>query len=101
MPTRICAVGFAGAGTSSPVRAANIRRASCTLFTSGPIVSKVGLSGATPAVDTLPTVGLNPTTPHKADGILIDPPVSDPIATGTSPAATATADPLLEPPGTR
>ncbi len=31
----------------------------------------------------------------------IDPPVSEPIAAGARPAATATADPLLEPPATR
>src|SRR5512132_3520286 len=31
----------------------------------------------------------------------IEPPVSEPIAAGTSPAATATAEPLDEPPGTR
>src|SRR5262245_7596517 len=30
-----------------------------------------------------------------------DPPVSEPIAAGASPAATATAEPLLEPPATR
>jgi hypothetical protein len=31
----------------------------------------------------------------------MEPPVSDPSAAGASPAATATAEPLLEPPATR
>ncbi len=40
-----------------------------------------------------------PTIPHTADGILIDPPVSDPVAPGIIPDATATPEPLLDPPG--
>src|SRR5204863_302798 len=52
-------------------------------------------------LDTRPYVGLRPTTPHMAAGCLIDPPVSDPNASGVMPAATATADPPLEPPGIR
>src|SRR5580765_1426886 len=39
--------------------------------------------------------------PHMAAGWRIDPPVSDPSATGASPAATAAADPPLDPPGVR
>src|SRR5215471_19167142 len=39
--------------------------------------------------------------PHKAAGCRIDPPVSDPSARGAMPAATATADPPLDPPGIR
>jgi len=42
-----------------------------------------------------------PTTPQKAAGWRIDPPVSDPSASGVMRAATATADPPLDPPGTR
>src|SRR3954464_4282251 len=42
-----------------------------------------------------------PTTPHSAAGWRIEPPVSDPSASGANPAATAAADPPLEPPGTR
>src|SRR5215831_12984463 len=42
-----------------------------------------------------------PTHPQSAAGWRIDPPVSDPSASGVSPAATATADPPLEPPGIR
>ena len=39
--------------------------------------------------------------PHIAAGCRIDPPVSDPSASGVMPAATATADPPLDPPGMR
>jgi len=43
---------------------------------------------------------LNPVTPQKAAGCLIDPPVSVPVAPKHSPAATALADPPEEPPDT-
>ena len=36
--------------------------------------------------------------PHKAAGLRIDPPVSEPIAPNRNPAATAAPEPLLEPP---
>ena len=39
--------------------------------------------------------------PHNAAGWRIEPPVSEPSATGASRAATAAAEPPLEPPGTR
>src|SRR5829696_3506931 len=42
-----------------------------------------------------------PTTPHRAAGWRMDPPVSEPSASGANPAATAAADPPDEPPGTR
>ena len=42
-----------------------------------------------------------PTTPQKAAGWRTEPPVSDPSASATAPAATAAADPPEEPPGTR
>ncbi len=42
-----------------------------------------------------------PTTPHSAAGWRIEPPVSVPIPRGTWQAATAAADPPLDPPGTR
>src|ERR1700745_3023121 len=42
-----------------------------------------------------------PTTPHKDAGWRIEPPVSEPSASGANPAATAAAEPPLEPPGTR
>ena len=39
--------------------------------------------------------------PQKLAGARTEPPVSLPIAKSTSPPATAAADPLDEPPGTR
>ena len=44
---------------------------------------------------------MSPATPQHAAGMRIEPPVSEPKATSASPLATATADPLDEPPGTR
>ena len=46
-------------------------------------------------------MGLNPTVPVSAAGWRMDPPVSEPSARSAIPAATAAADPPLEPPGTR
>ena len=44
-------------------------------------------------------VGLKPAMPQNAAGTRIEPDVSVPIAPGTTPAATATAEPDDEPPG--
>ncbi len=42
-----------------------------------------------------------PTMPHRAAGWRMEPPVSLPRAQRASPAATAAAEPPLDPPGTR
>ena len=42
-----------------------------------------------------------PTTPQSEAGWRMEPPVSEPRETVTSPAATAAAEPPEEPPGTR
>ena len=55
--------------------------------------------GIIPERLTNPTVGLIPTTPLTEAGHEMEPLVSVPIATETKPAATATADPELEPQG--
>ena len=44
-------------------------------------------------------LGLKPTTPQKAAGRITDPIVCVPTASWQRPAATAAAEPLLEPPG--
>ena len=41
---------------------------------------------------------MSPAIPQKEAGLRIDPPVSVPSAPITNPAATAVADPVLEPP---
>src|SRR5512146_1654287 len=50
---------------------------------------------------TRPYVGLTPTTPQNAAGWRTEPPVSEPSAMRTMPAATAAAEPPDDPPGTR
>ena len=51
-------------------------------------------------LDTVPYVGLKPTTPQNEAGCLIDPPVSLPKEATAEPAETTAADPPEEPPGT-
>src|SRR5919108_1794410 len=46
-----------------------------------------------------PFVGFNPASPQKAAGIRTEPPPSDPVAMGASPAARAAPEPPLDPPG--
>src|SRR5688572_145296 len=46
-----------------------------------------------------PGDGLKPTTPHMAAGMRSDPPVSEPVHSGSMSHASATADPPDEPPG--
>ena len=55
-------------------------------------------AGSTPRVEISPRVGLTPTSPLNAAGTRPEPAVSVPRASGTTPAATATALPLLDPP---
>src|SRR3569623_33651 len=54
----------------------------------------------TPYRETRPYVGFMPSTPHRAAGWRMEPPVSVPIAPAQSEAATAAADPPDDPPGT-
>src|SRR5437763_2515515 len=44
-----------------------------------------------------PRVGFSPTSPQNDAGFRIEPPPSLPVAMGTIPAATAVAEPPLEP----
>ena len=83
---------------SSPVTTASSSRTSATERPSGPGVSRVEEIGTHPAFDEHPSVGRNPTHPHRAAGIRHEPPVSPPRPTGMRPAATAAAVPPLEPP---
>ncbi len=87
-----------GSAPSCPAIAVNSSAASVTVAASGPMWSIVHDSSITPARLTRPYVGLSPTTPQQAAGSRIEPPVSLPIAPATSPAATAAAEPLDEPP---
>src|ERR1700722_8208809 len=60
--------------------------------------SKDRQAGTTPALLKSPRVGLKPTRLQKPAGTLPDPAVSVPNAKSTNPAATATAEPELDPP---
>ena len=48
-----------------------------------------------------PRLGFRPTSPQHDAGIRIEPPPSEPCASGTMPAATAAPEPPDEPPGVR
>ena len=50
------------------------------------------------AFEMRPREGLTPTTPQQLDGCRIEPPPSDPSAIGQRQAATAAAEPPLDPP---
>jgi hypothetical protein len=57
--------------------------------------------GANPFCGTVFAVGRSPYTPQNAAGMRIEPTRSEPQSRNVSPAATAAADPPLEPPGLR
>ena len=50
---------------------------------------------------TRPRLGLSPTSPQNEAGMRIEPPPSPAWPMGTTPAATAAAEPPLDPPGVR
>src|ERR671937_1073607 len=77
-----------------------ISAASPTVRAIGPPCARVP-NGLTGHRGTLPKVGLNPTIPTNAAGILIEPPPSVPTARVAMPSATATALPPLDPPAVR
>src|SRR3989344_1038497 len=85
---------------SLPRKRSKIILASSTVFAKGPIWSRLEARAIRPDRETAPYVGLNPTTPQNAAGCLIEPPVSEPSAPAHISAATATAEPPEEPPGT-
>src|SRR5688572_31302290 len=74
--------------------------ASATSRANGPIWSRLDANATRPWRDTRPYVGLNPTTPLKAAGWRMEPPVSDPRAPAARPAAAAASDPPDAPPPT-
>jgi hypothetical protein len=53
------------------------------------------------AVEIRPRDGLSPKRPQQEAGMRIEPPPSEPCASGARPPATAAAAPPLEPPGVR
>jgi hypothetical protein len=67
----------------------------------GPLTVSVGQPGKPGPSGTRPKVGFRPATPQNDAGIRIEPPPSDPSASGVMPEATEAAAPPLEPPGVR
>ena len=84
-----------------PAITAVIRAQSATVKASGPRCVREYQPGHCGSRGTTPNVALNPATPHREAGMRIEPPPSEPIASGTIPAATAEPAPPEEPPGTR
>ena len=67
----------------------------------GPPTSRLAANSRIPARLNRPKVGLKPNTPQSAAGTRIEPLVSEPSVSGTSPAATAAAEPPDDPPAIR
>src|SRR5215831_1128265 len=88
----------AGSDGEGPAHASSTTARSAAVHAMKPGVSSEGASGMLPSLGTRPNVGLMPATPQSAAGIRMAPPVSLATAAGTRPAATAAADPPLEPP---
>src|SRR3569832_2739228 len=89
-----------GSDLSSPDMTESAAAASSTVNENIDTQSSVRHAGTTPAVGTRPRLGFNPTMLLRIAGTRPEPAVSVPSESGTSPAATATADPELAPPGT-
>jgi hypothetical protein len=98
-------LGSGGAKYGSPGRrtasTSSSAAASRTVRAIGPAVARPTGSPYIGAPLTRPRDGLNPTSPQHDAGMRIDPPPSEPWASGTSPAATAAAAPPEEPPAVR
>src|SRR6195256_5987233 len=77
---------------------ASTMKASSTVSENTDTQSSVRQAGTRPAVETSPRLGFRPTILLKPAGTRPEPAVSVPSASGTSPAATATADPEHDPP---
>src|SRR5215207_5060236 len=86
---------------SCPAIASCSKAASRVVRAHGPGVSRLDARAIRPYRDVPPYVGLTPTVPVTAPGWRIEPPVSVPIASGASYAATADAEPPPDPPGMR
>src|SRR3989441_12049736 len=90
-----------GSSRSGPAIASSTVAQSSAVRAIGPSLSSVHESAIAPLRETRPYVGRRPVIPQYADGVPMDPEVSEPIANGTSPPATAAADPLDDPPDQR
>ena len=96
--SRLGSTSFAG---RRPASTLNPTAASATVVASTPCSTRPNQSSAPSWPGTTPGPGLSPTRPQQAAGMRIEPSPSLPCAIGTSPAATAAADPPDDPPGVR
>src|ERR1700722_16664771 len=87
-----------GARESGPAIVLRTRVRSATERPRHPEVVRVDHANDALGLGTRPMEGRKPTTLQNAAGLRSDPPVSDPLATGTSPQANATAAPPEDPP---
>src|SRR6185295_16090290 len=87
-----------GARESGPAIVLNAKARSATERPRHPEVLSVDQANAAFGLGTRPMEGRKPTTLQNAAGLRSEPPVSEPVATGTSPQASATAAPPEEPP---
>ncbi len=86
-----------GSRPSAPRIASKTSAQSSALRAIGPSLSSDQHRAMAPAPHTRPKVGRRPVTPQRIDGETIEPQVSEPMAKGSSPAATAEAGPAEEP----
>src|SRR5580704_18202449 len=87
------------AGRQSSHSTAAMRASPAAPAAKQPTTSRLRANGITPSTGIRPRVGRKPATPQYAAGLITDAIVCVPSASGTRPAATAAAEPLLEPPG--
>src|SRR5258705_10347460 len=87
-----------GARESGPAIVLNARARSATDRPRHPDVLSVNHANPAFGLGTRPIEGRKPTTLQNAAGLRSEPPASEPLATGTSPQASATAAPPREPP---
>src|SRR6185503_17147925 len=90
-----------GSAASGPAIASSTTAQSSALRAIGPILSSVHERAIAPCRLTSPYVGRRPVTPQYAEGVPMEPEVSDPSAYGTRPPPTAEPEPLDEPPDQR
>src|SRR5450830_1933190 len=84
-----------------PAEAAICRQASSTVRPMGP-TTEIGVQpSGLRALGTTPGEGRKPTMPHLAAGIRSEPPVSEPVHTGSMSSASAAAEPPEDPPAFR
>src|SRR5579872_275126 len=99
-----CAGGGAAYGSPGiyPEVASSAAAVSLTVRLTTPSITRpLMMSPISGPSELRPRVGFSPTKPQQAAGMRMEPPPSLAWATGTTPAATAAAEPPEEPPGVR